>query len=543
MKSQDWHIVRLARRRPKHPRGARLGVTGRQRWRSALAVAALPLVGAGAGEIGREVAVPKHLADGQEWTLSIENLIAHGQSLFEARWTVQEGAGRPFMTGTGRALADPVSPLLFPRNFNRVSGPDANACAGCHNLPRTGGAGDVVANVFVLGQRFDFASFDAADVLPGRGGVDENGRPVTLGTIANERATVGMFGSGYVEMLARQITAELRTQRDALAPGQAAELVSSGVAFGRLARRADGSWDVSAVEGLPAPSLRSDGPEQPPSLVIRPFHQAGAVVSLREFSNNAFNHHHGIQSVERFGAGDPDGDGFHVELTRADVTAVAVFQATLPVPGRVIPRDSRIERAVAEGELLFAEIGCAACHVPEIELTAEHHVYSEPNPYNPPGNLRPEDGPELRVPLNSRKLPLPRLSSRSGRVSVPVYSDFKLHDITRGPDDPNCEPLDMHHPPGTPEFTAGNCRFLTRRLWGAASEPPYFHHGKFTTLREAVAAHQGAARESREAWDGLSDGGRDVVIEFLKSLRVLPPGTRHTIVDETGRMRRWPPGH
>jgi hypothetical protein len=35
------------------------------------------------------------------------------------------------------------------------------------------------------------------------------------------------------------------------------------------------------------------------------------VVSLRQFSNNAFNHHHGIQSTERLGAGtDPDGDGF-----------------------------------------------------------------------------------------------------------------------------------------------------------------------------------------------------------------------------------------
>lgn len=50
------------------------------------------------------------------------------------------------------------------------------------------------------------------------------------------------------------------------------------------------------------------GANTPPSLVIRPFHQAGRVVSLREFSNNAFNHHHGIQSSERFGAGtDPDG--------------------------------------------------------------------------------------------------------------------------------------------------------------------------------------------------------------------------------------------
>jgi hypothetical protein len=54
------------------------------------------------------------------------------------------------------------APLLFPRNFNRISAPDANSCAGCHAVPRVGGGGDIVANVFVLGQRFDFATFDAS---------------------------------------------------------------------------------------------------------------------------------------------------------------------------------------------------------------------------------------------------------------------------------------------------------------------------------------------------------------------------------------------
>ena len=40
----------------------------------------------------------------------------------------------------------------------------------------------------------------------------------------------------------------------------------------------------------------------------------------------------------------------------------------------------------------------------------------------------------------------------------------------------------------------GNCRFLTKRLWGAANEPPFFHHGLFTTLRQlgARARRRGA---------------------------------------------------
>ena len=65
------------------------------------------------------------------------------------------------------------------------------------------------------------------------------------------------------------------------------------------------------MEGLPAVSLTTRGDEDPPSLVFRPFHQAGRVVSLREFSNNAFNQHHGIQPEERVGKDtDPDEDGF-----------------------------------------------------------------------------------------------------------------------------------------------------------------------------------------------------------------------------------------
>ncbi|MDQ2841858.1 MAG: hypothetical protein M3Y72_12640, partial [Acidobacteriota bacterium] len=86
-------------------------------------------------EIGREVAIPHHLQDGEEFDLSIKELITYGKKLFEAHFTAQEGAGRPLTKGTGTPLSDPSSPLLFPRNNNRVSGPDSNSCAGCHNQP------------------------------------------------------------------------------------------------------------------------------------------------------------------------------------------------------------------------------------------------------------------------------------------------------------------------------------------------------------------------------------------------------------------------
>src|SRR5258708_39112328 len=84
-----------------------------------------------AAEIGREVAIARHLQDGEEFQIPLKQLIDHGRNLFTAVWTIEEGGGRPFTKGTGAALSDPNSPLLFPRNFNRISGPDANSCARC----------------------------------------------------------------------------------------------------------------------------------------------------------------------------------------------------------------------------------------------------------------------------------------------------------------------------------------------------------------------------------------------------------------------------
>ncbi len=50
-------------------------------------------------QIGREVAIPSHLADGEEFNISLPQLIQFGQQLFNAKFTVQEGAGRPRSKG------------------------------------------------------------------------------------------------------------------------------------------------------------------------------------------------------------------------------------------------------------------------------------------------------------------------------------------------------------------------------------------------------------------------------------------------------------
>jgi hypothetical protein len=415
-----------------------------------------------------------------------------------------------------------------------------------------------------LAQRFDRLTFDHADGIMTRGAEDESGKMVTIDNASNERKSIGMNGSGFIEMLARQVTADLQAERDAALPGNSTQLMSKGVFFGTLTHNVDGTWNTSQVQGLAAPSLSTKG-STPPSLIIRPLHQVGNVISLRQFSNNAFNHHHGMQSEERFGLNaDPDGDGVINELTTADLTAVSMFQATLAVPGRVIANDPAIERANLMGEAAFNKIGCASCHA-TLPLSSDNNpglpaqpgwIYFEPNPYNPTTgpnspNLQlgvtnyPVSAPALTVDLTSDTLPLPRLRAHRGVVVVPAYTDLKLHDIsaTSNPaSDPECEPLDQNQPAGSPGFFAGNCQFITRKLWGFYNQGGAFmHHGKFTTAREAVKAHNGEALSQHLAFDALPADQQDDLIEFLKSLQVLPPGSKSLVVDEHGNPKPWPP--
>jgi hypothetical protein len=81
--------------------------------------------------VGREVSIAQHLYEGEEFVISLKALLNHGQRLFAANWTSQEGGGRPLTKGNGKPISDQSAPLVFPRNFNRVSAPDANCALEC----------------------------------------------------------------------------------------------------------------------------------------------------------------------------------------------------------------------------------------------------------------------------------------------------------------------------------------------------------------------------------------------------------------------------
>ena len=451
-----------------------------------------PSSGSAPPVIGEEPALKQHISQEEieAGRFTLEELLRHGRAVFTASFNTLDGAGRPELTGTGQ----PRKRRMMPDNFNRISAPDANSCSGCHNLPTTGGGGDNVANVFVLGQQNPFVNFDGDPV--------ENGPNQTLKTVGNERSTVSVFGAGFIELLAREMTTDLHALRasalsQAISTGRetTVELVTKGVHFGTLTCYPDGTVDTSRVEGVDA------------DLIIRPFHQKGAVVSLREFSNNATNHHHGMLSTERFGEdNDLDADGRVTELTVGDITALTLFQATLPAPIQVAPATQAERDAAARGRIIFDQIGCSECHIPEMPLASLEFV--EPGPYNPQNNLRPADvNATYQVDLS------PYIENvkqdEEGNFLIPVFTDLKRHDMGAFLDTEAVEQA------GIPtQF------WLTRKLWGFASEPPYLHHGRATLISEAILAHGGEAQEQRNAFANLEQAQQAELLEFLLTLQI-----------------------
>lgn len=446
----------------------------------------------GAIEIGDERALRFHIdqADVEAGIFDARTLIAAGGHLFTARFTAADGAGRPGATGSGLPTR---RPLVNARPFLRTSGPDANSCAGCHHQPTIGGSGEFVSNVFVGAQERE---------------------PVLLSVsheFSAERGTTEMSGAGLIELLAREMTAELHAIRDAaVKEAQAARanvrrpLVAKGVDFGYLVALPTGEVDAAGATGIDK------------DLVIRPWSQKGVVTSLRTFTVTALNHHHGMQAVERYGvrrtgARDFDRDSVEDELSSGDITALVLFQATLQPPRQIPPTDQTRNQAVAGGEKVFGDIGCASCHRPALVL--HNPVYTEPGPYNLEGTLRlGEASRPIAVDLTALPWGKPLERSPEGGVIVRAFTDLKRHRIA---DDE--EPF-FRNEIVTQGF-APTDEFLTRRLWGVGNTGPYGHRGDVTTLHEVILHHGGEARAARLAYKSLSEADRTALIEFLKSLR------------------------
>ncbi|WP_075215024.1 di-heme oxidoredictase family protein [Mongoliimonas terrestris] len=422
-------------------------------------------------------------------TAAIDALIARGEALFRAKFTVLDGAGRPMAT---QAIVPTRRKRPLEQPFSRTHGPDANACSGCHNDPVVGAAGEFVANVFVS-EGFESADFDSLDPQ-----------------FSNERNSNILQGSGLVELLAREMTRDLHEIR-AIALRKAREagtearlpLQSKGVSFGTITAFPDGMVDTTGFDGVDT------------DLVIRPFSQKGVFTSLRQFTINALNVHHGMQATERFGArwtgtADFDEDGVADEVSPGDISAMVAWQATLAVPTRRTDLSPVWAKAAARGEQVFADVGCAECHRPALPL--DSLVFTDPGPFDAAGTLKQADV-DAPIAIDFARLAFVETLPRDdkGRVLVPLFGDLKRHVIA----DQRNERLgnELMEQRFVPRDA-----FITAELWGIASSAPYGHRGDITTLDEVIRAHAGAATETTTAYKALPEADRQAVIAFLKTL-------------------------
>jgi len=421
----------------------------------------------------------------------LDKLIATGRSLFARSFTSTDGVGRPMAT---QAII-PTKRRRAPKNsFARTAGLDANACSSCHNLPEMGGAGDFVSNVFVS-EGFQLADFDSTDPQ-----------------FSNERNTNHLFGAGLVELLAREMSRELARLREAglrearsMGEPVTVELVTKGVHFGKLDVKPDGVVDTRQLKGIDT------------DLVIRPFSQKGVITSLRQFTINALNHHHGMQANERFGArwtgsNDFDEDNVTHEIDSADVSALVLWQASLkpPVVNKDLPADWT--QAAARGSDVFDQLNCNSCHLRTLPLESLH--FDDPGPLDAAGTLRSNElGEQLNATYNLELMEWASTLEKDDqdRWLIPLFGDLKRHVIADSQVDHLGNELLSQR------FVERNV-FMTSELWGIGSTAPYGHRGDLTTLSEVIAAHGGDARKARDAWMDLDSSAKSDLTAFLKTL-------------------------
>jgi CxxC motif-containing protein (DUF1111 family) len=149
--------------------------------------------------------------------------------------------------------------------------------------------------------------------------------------------------------------------------------------------------------------------------------------------------------------------------------ALVAFVDTLPRPIESPPTDPTECGRAERGQILFRQIGCADCHVPD--LGGVTGVYSD----------------FLLHRLNDRS------ASQGGYAETPPV------------------PLPEDHP--LPD------EWRTPPLWGVADSAPYFHDGGCPTLEHALLKHHGDAENVRVAYHRLGSEDRAAVIAFLKTLR------------------------
>ena len=429
--------------------------------------------------------------------------VRRGRQLFQRKFTHAEGQG----PGVGDGAGDIQANLAVGAGL-------ADSCAACHGRPRgsAGFGGDVAT------------------------------RP-------DSRDAPHLFGLGLKEMIADEMTAELRALRSgAVAQARrmgrpvAVSLVAKSVRFGTLTARPDGSTDTSGVRGVD------------PDLRVHPFFAHGATTSIREFVVGALQDEMGLQAVDpdlaAAAAGgrvttpagmvldgsldtvktaptadataDPDGDGVanEVPTSLVDYFEFYLLNYFKPATYHRAPESAR-------GERLLERVGCTECHVQNRRIDRDRRVADVETAYDPVrgsfNHLFSTATPLLTSHEDVSGFPAVRTPAGGSFLVRDIFTDFKRHDVGPAFYERNYD---------------GSIRkeFLTTALWGVGTTAPYGHDGRSMNLTEVILRHGGEAQRSRDAFASLPPPERSAILAFLETLVLFPPDDTASNLDPGNRQ-------
>jgi hypothetical protein len=367
-------------------------------------------------------------------------------------------------------------------------------------------------------------------------------------TRPDSRDAPHLFGIGLKEMLADEITADLRLIRSQAITewrrtnrGNSKQLVSKGIEFGTIIIRDDGQIDTTQVRGVN------------PDLRVRPFFAHGAKISIRESAIGAFNEEMGLQSVDsdlmrahngasittRSGmqldgstdqieapptdaaSADPDQDGITNELPASLIDFMEFYLLNYFKPALY-----QQTRETEHGKRLFVKSGCAGCHIPDLPINRDRRVADVETVFDQErgifNNLFATASPLFETVDDHLGFPTLKQPGLRPFLVQNIFADLKRHNLG-------------------PNFYERNfdgtirTEFLTMPLWGVGSTGPYGHDGRSITLREVILRHGGEAQAARNAFAGLSSEQQERVISFLNSLVIFPPDDTASNLDPGNR--------
>jgi hypothetical protein len=419
--------------------------------------------------------------------------IRRGRQLFQRAFTRNQGLGP-------RVNADSIGDITTNRAFGAGL---TNSCAACHGRPRgaAGFGGDVVT------------------------------RP-------DSRDAPHLFGAGLVEMIADEMTADLRQTRrravqwsDWLRGPITLPLESKGIRFGRITAFPNGRIDTSRVEGVD------------PDLRVRPFFAQGGAFALREFIVGAFKDEMGLESPDAVlcAATDPQHpavvttpgglvfDGDQDAITRPAVCDAGIDGDDDGVVNEIDPAVvdymefyllnyfkpalGKQTSRTRQGKKLMQQIGCTGCHTPDLRIERDRRIADVETRHDPGNGIfnRLFATANTLFDVEDDGETLPKLVPRGKPFVVKnIYADFKRHDLGAA----------FYER----EYDGSYVKeFVTEPLWGVGTSAPYGHDGRSINIEEAILRHGGEARASRDGFAALNDNNQRKLIEFLQSLVLFPP--------------------